>query len=100
MSKSQEYRLNVQRQPDLTDEDRAAIAGVLEEHGMSPEAALSVDAELYRAGLAAGRERAIEECARVCDDAKPQMYGGASGLRKDYYDMGCDNCAAAIRALK
>lgn len=61
--------------PDLTDEDRAAILKAAA--FVRPETILDTFGPVYRAGLAAGRERAIEELQRgefICKKC---------GLRKD-----------------
>jgi hypothetical protein len=48
---------------------------------------------LYHAGLTAGRERAIEECAKVCDDLNRGILRNSQGEEWVYV-----RCAAAIRA--
>ncbi len=49
----------------------------------------------FRAGIAAGLERA----AKVCADEK--VDAADSGMEADAaYNMACDHCAAAIRAIK
>lgn len=75
---------------DLTDADRAAIKAVMYDHDY-PEA-------IYRSGLAAGRERAIEEAAQVCDQMQYSITfpRGAMAAKR----MGISQCAAAIRAIK
>ena len=105
---------------NLTDEDRAAITmairtswdadddGYDEDNPDHRERRLAaIDAAIYRAGLAAGRERAIEECAKVCDryeQHKWHIYKEDDGdLRADPHIQGrsdgAADCAAAIRAL-
>ena len=74
---------------DLTDADRAAILEAsgytsLTQHGADQFGAI------YRAGLAAGRARAIEECAKVCDDLVDSQLADV---------MDGEAFSAAIRAL-
>lgn len=68
---------------DLTDADLWEIAQLVGKVGL-------MDQAIYRAGLAAGRERAIEECASMLER---ELKGVVSHRART-------ECAAAIRALK
>ena len=73
---------------DLTDEDRAAIRMATAEGAwLRPFSGKDVEA-IYRAGLAAGRARAIEDCKSAI--------AALDGWQED---IGVRLCAAAIRAL-
>jgi hypothetical protein len=75
--------------PDLTDADRAEIAKI-DGYAWTNQHTFE---EIYRSGLAAGRARAIEDCAKVCESYALQVgdkyYGTSNGKQ----------CAAALRAL-
>ena len=80
---------------DLTHDDWKAIHKIVADAPTltSGEGIVNVAENCYRAGLAAGRARAIEECAKVCDD----LTTGAGKRGRLCYSQ---DCAAAIRALK
>ena len=79
---------------DLTDADRAAI---LEASGYTSLTRHGADqfGAIYRAGLAAGRARGIEEAAQACNDLRWDHNGHP--LASD--EVSAEECAAAIRAL-
>ena len=76
---------------ELTRDDLAAIRSALGERYPIDER----DQAIYRAGLAAGIERA----AKVCDDKRKPAADVIVGAYRQGHDDGCDRCAAAIRAL-
>ena len=91
--------------PELTDADRAAIREAQKTFPISES--LSWNDHLFRAGLAAGRARAIEECAKVaapygkrpcdCERCDCMNIGDAQNVAAWDAETAC---AAAIRALK
>jgi hypothetical protein len=74
----------------LTDEDRAALVECATLYGLGQ----ALDAA-YRAGLAAGRARAIERCAKVCDAEYAANWSASAMVAA----MQAKRCAVAIRAL-
>ena len=82
----------------LTDADRAKLAGLIPDNCTDPLIVAERQA-IYRAGIAAGIERAITEC-----DREREIYhlGPPGSLRNDAQQMArsaCWGCAAAVRAL-
>ena len=79
---------------DLTGDDRAYLCSRIDESLRSENEYRSLIEDVYRAGLAAGRERAIEECAGVCEHNATLYNEMGTGWESSV------ECAAAIRALK
>ena len=87
---------------DLSDAecDKIAAAAIARDYTTPPRGTPFDIAVIYRiivrAGLAAGRARAIEDCATECDE----LARTSPETREGYADSwSCRNCAAAIRAL-
>mgnify|MGYP001310846215 CR=1 FL=1 len=58
--------------PDLTDADRAYLCSRIDESLRSENEYRSLIEDVFRAGLAAGRERAIEEAAANLTASSPR----------------------------
>lgn len=85
--------------PDLTDADRAAIKAAIDKC-VSKRLAGSreMDEAIYRAGLAAGIERAAKVCEDITYSVDISEWSEMS--KKQHSAFSCHQCAAAIRALK
>ena len=82
---------------DLTDADRAYLCSRIDESLRSENEYRSLIEDVYRAGLAAGRERAIEECAKLGETLTANHRDDPLA---NSHDGGIRRYAKAIMALK